>query len=373
MFWFIILLVIIAAIGYVFLNAYNSLQRKAQEIRESLSNISVTMSKKVSLINQLMDVVKNYQESEQLTHLSVVKETGVNAIYSSYKNANTMMTNLQGMAERYPELKSDQQYHRLISNIENIEQEVSSCRKLYNSKVKDYNTTRSSIPTIFVANALGFSNAPYLDFTIEEETLLKEFKTDDGERLNALLNTAKNNIKGSSKTLAISSKDAINKATIAGKKIIKSDQARDLSFFYMLPESTPKGPVSYEDLNILAEDTNWIESVKINQAETEEWLAYADWHSKYNTADQVITIVPERENVVADNEEVNNNLADLASKENTAITAVNDDVEGAEAEEVGSQADISEILNETAAPINNDTVHVNDSTIHKPVINEGRS
>lgn len=297
MLWIIFLLIIVGAIAYTFLSAYNSLQRKAQDIRESLSNISVTMSKKVSLINQLMDVVKNYQDSENLVHLSVVKETGVSAIQSSLHDTNSVMTSIQSMAERYPQLKADQQYHRLINNIESVENEVAKYRKNYNSKVKSYNTTRASIPTIFVANALGFSNAPYLDSSMDSgETILKEFKTDDGERLNSLLSNAKNNIVDSSKSLAYSSKDAIGKATNAGRKIIKQDTLLNegLSYFYILPDSSPKGPVSYEGIMALSEDSEWCQNVKINQQSTEEWITFEEWQSKINTLETtVITPAPE--------------------------------------------------------------------------------
>ena len=287
--WFIILLVIVGGIGYVFLNAYNSLQRKAQEIRESLSNISVTMSKKVGLINQLMDVVKNYQDSENLVHLSAVKETGVSAVQSTLRDTSMMMTSMQSMADRYPDLKADKQYHRLIDNIENIENEVSQYRKNYNSRVKDYNTSRASIPTIFVANALGFSNAPYLDMSMENDgAILKEFRTDDGERLSALLNTAKNNIVDSSRSIANSSKGAIGKATNASKKMIKQDSAGNVTFFYMLPESSPKGPVNHEEIIFLSNDAGWCKNVKINQTSTEEWITFSEWRTK-----NIVEIEPE--------------------------------------------------------------------------------
>lgn len=81
--WQWILLIIVVAVIYLALTSYNTLQRKAQDIKEALSNISVSISKKVNLINQLMDVVKGYQASEQLVHLSVAKETGMSAIYSN--------------------------------------------------------------------------------------------------------------------------------------------------------------------------------------------------------------------------------------------------------------------------------------------------
>lgn len=290
MIWFIILLVLVSLIVYVFLNAYNALQRKAQEIRESLSNISVTMSKKVGLINQLVDVVKNYQDSENLVHLSAVKETGVSAVQSTLKDTTMMMATMQSMADRYPNLKADQQYHRLIDNIEGLEDELAQYRKNYNSKVKDYNTSRASIPTIFVANALGFTNAPYLDMSLENDAaILNEFKTDDGERLNALLNTAKNNIVDSSRSIAQSSKGAIDKATNAHKKPAAQKSIHgNVTYFYMLSTAAPKGPVTDKEIILLSEDRDWCESVKINQTSTEEWLTYDEWLAKSNVLENEI-------------------------------------------------------------------------------------
>lgn len=295
--WLWILLALIAAIIYLVLTSYNSLQRKAHDIKESLSNISVSISKKVNLINQLMDVVRGYQESEQLTHLTVVKETGMNAIYSSYQDSNMMLTNLQGMAERYPDLKADQQYHRLITNIEQCEHEISQWRNEYNARVKAYNSHRSSIPTIFVANGMGFSEAPYLDLTTEnaEQTILKDFKTDDGERLNALFKSAKDNIIDGSKALASTSKVVLDKAADTSKKIASSEQVQGIvdkanvymgkpsttKFFYLLSDSTPKGPVKIEEIIMLAEDPNWVEQVRLSEVGTEQWMSFEEWSTLY--------------------------------------------------------------------------------------------
>ncbi|MFV5490334.1 LemA family protein [Acinetobacter sp. ASP199] len=295
--WKWILLAIVILIIYQVLRSYNTLQRNAQEIKEALSNISVSISKKVNLINQLMDVVKGYQASEQLVHLTVVKETGMNAIYSNYQDSNMMLTNLQGMAERYPDLKADQQYHRLISNIELCEKEISDWRNAYNERVKFYNTFRSSIPTIFIANGMGFSEAPYLDLTVEnaEQTILKDFKTDDGERLNALFKSAKDNIVEGSKSLASTSKIALDKAADAGKKLATSEQVQNLvnkanacidkpnapKFFYLLPDSTPKGPVSLEDILDLAQNDAWAEQVRLSEVGTDQWSTFKEWEALF--------------------------------------------------------------------------------------------
>ncbi len=283
--------VVVVVIGFLALRAYNELQRSAQDIKEALSNTSIATVKKINLINQLMDVVKNYQEGEQLVHLSVSRDTGVQAIHSSHQNSNLMMTSLLGMADRYPELKADQQYHRLVSNIEMCEKDIGQARNHYNRCVKKYNVFRTTIPTIFIANAMGFPDAPYLDLSIEnaENVLLKEFKTDDGERLNAFL-------KNTTQNLADGSKKVIDKATEASKKIANSESAqqltqkvqdlvkhKELTFFYVLPDTPPKGPVDSEKLLELANNDVWVKTVAISEVGKDDWLGFDTWKQMYLT------------------------------------------------------------------------------------------
>lgn len=222
--FFIILLIILGAFLYFVLKSYNTLQGQAQFIKSSLSNISVSLQKKVNLINQLIDIVKNYQEGEQLVHLTVSKDaTRTNDIVAGQRDAQVALMGIQGFSQRYPDLKANEQYQSLMHSIKSIEDEISKQREIFNHHVRQYNTTRGSIPTIFIANALKFSEAPYLDFSIEnmEQNLLKNFNTDSSEHLNALLSSAKNNLVDGSKSIA-------NKALETSKRIIDSEQVQNL-------------------------------------------------------------------------------------------------------------------------------------------------
>ena len=72
MFSLLVILVIVAIIFAVI--SYNTLQKMAQNVRESASNVQVAISKKLSLVNQLIEVVKNYQAGEQLVQLKVSQD-----------------------------------------------------------------------------------------------------------------------------------------------------------------------------------------------------------------------------------------------------------------------------------------------------------
>lgn len=188
---------VIAAIAFW---GYNTLRSLSENIREGWSNIGVVGKKQVSLINQLIDVVKGYQESEKLIMLKVSDDvSSANQLAQLHQQSSMVLSAVGGMAQKFPELKSNSQYQRLIDSIQTCEAQLESARQKYNSSVKAYNVTRSSIPHVFYASTLGFKNAPYLEFDGETPLLevgaMKSFiSDDDGERLNLLLGQAGNKL-----------------------------------------------------------------------------------------------------------------------------------------------------------------------------------
>lgn len=172
---------------------YNALRRLSESIREAWSNTGVVAKKQVSLVNQLIDVVKGYQESEKLVMLKISDDnTNASALSQMHHQAGTVLSTISGMAQRFPELKANEQYQRLIDSIQSCENQLEQSRQNYNGHVKTYNSKRSSLPTVFYASAIGFNAAPYLNFEGNEITAdvgaLQSFAADDdGERLNALI------------------------------------------------------------------------------------------------------------------------------------------------------------------------------------------
>lgn len=208
------LLFLILIIGGVAFWGYNTLRALSENIRESWSNIGVVGKKQVSLINQLIDVVKGYQESEKLVMLKVSEDvSSTNQLAQMHMQSNMVLSTIGNMAQKFPELKANNQYQRLIDSIQACEAQLENARQQYNRSVKTYNTTRSSIPHVFYAVTLGFKNAPYLEFSDDTPVLevgeMKPFMTDqDGEMINKLLGQAGNKLL-----------EASNKALDGGKQI----------------------------------------------------------------------------------------------------------------------------------------------------------
>lgn len=271
-FWLLVWLAVI--LGFIAFKSYNKLQRHAQAIHERSSNIQVAVSKKLSLINQLIDVVKNFQESEQFTHLKIAQDNSSASLSSAYQQSSVILTSLQGVAERFPTLKASEQYHRLVDSIQGCETDVQGQRESYNLAVREYNTVRLSMPTVFVAAMMGFSIAPYLEFDvagIAEPGHLKSFKTDDGERLQQLLSSAGGQIAGASRLL-------VNQATLAGK--IAVEAVRDKApgspdFFYQVPGGVPAGPIKLQALIDQVNAGHLPGNLQVAEAGSPDWQSLA--------------------------------------------------------------------------------------------------
>lgn len=223
-------LFIATVLAVVAFMGYNKLRGLSEAIREGWSNIGVVAKKQVSLINQLQDVVKGYQESEKLVMLKVSSDvSSANQLAQLHQQSSMVLSAVGSMAQKFPELKANDQYQRLIDSIQTCEAQLESARQKYNASVKVYNVARSSIPHIFYASTLGFKNAPYLEFDGETPLLevgaMKAFVSDDdGERLNILLGQAGN------KLLAVGNKaleGSKQLAEAAHEKIMKIQEAKD--------------------------------------------------------------------------------------------------------------------------------------------------
>ena len=216
MFYFILLLVIV--IGVV-LMGYNKLRALSENLKESWSNIGVILRTQNSLVTQLIEVAKDYQENEKLITFKVSEDMSVGAVSQAYQQQGAVLATVAGVAQRFPELKSNEQYNNLMQSLNKLEDELSLKRGQYNSAAKQYNVQRTSIPHVFYSTSLGFKPAPYLNLDADTKDFvdLDVAISDDGERLNALL-------AGASGRVINAGKEMSSKAIETGKNIVDKSQ-----------------------------------------------------------------------------------------------------------------------------------------------------
>ena len=86
---------------------------------------------------------------------------------SNYNSSNSRK--LQLSVENYPELKANEQFHRLQNSIEDMELQLQAIRRTYNAAVTDYNNTIEMFPSSVVARQQGHHQEELIDIPEPEQ------------------------------------------------------------------------------------------------------------------------------------------------------------------------------------------------------------
>ena len=165
-----ILLVIglVALIAYV-VGIYNILVRLANNIDKAWSNIDVILKQRHDELPKLVEVCNSYMMHERETLESVTKARNA---YSAGLNINDKaqaenqivgaLGKLFAVAEQYPDLKANQEFLAIQQRISALESTIADRREFYNDSVNLYNIAIEQIPTLWVAQQVGYTERPLL-------------------------------------------------------------------------------------------------------------------------------------------------------------------------------------------------------------------
>ena len=146
---------------------YNRLVWQRNQVRASWAQIDVQLKRRYDLIPNLVETVKGYAAHERGTLEAVVaaRSGAVNAAEQGANpaqraEAENMLTQTLGrlfaLAENYPNLKANENFLSLQTELSGTEDRIAYARQFYNSAVQTYNTSIQSIPTNVVAGVGGF-------------------------------------------------------------------------------------------------------------------------------------------------------------------------------------------------------------------------
>ena len=152
----IVLLVTGAAIYLVIV--YNGLVRLQNEIGRAWANIDVLLKQRHDEVPNLVACVKGYMDHERQTleAVTLARAASINAASIPQKaQADALLTSALRsffvVAERYPQLKADQNFLALQNRISDLEERIADRREFFNDDVNTYNTRIAQLPEVFVA------------------------------------------------------------------------------------------------------------------------------------------------------------------------------------------------------------------------------
>lgn len=166
---------ILVLLGLAGVIIYNKLVSLKNTVKSSWSDIDVQLKKRYDLVPNLVETVKGYAAHEKTVFEKVTearaKAMGAATPGEKAKAENMFTESLKSifaLAEAYPELKANENFMQLQSQLKDLEDQIEYARRYYNAVVRDYNILIESFPSNLIASSFGFKQEEFFELESPE-------------------------------------------------------------------------------------------------------------------------------------------------------------------------------------------------------------
>lgn len=175
----IITVVVIALVAIWGISSYNGLVSMDENVSNQWANVETQYQRRSDLIPNLVNTVKGYAKHEsqtleavmaarsQATQVKIDPSNCTPQQLTAYQKAQgdvtTALGKLLAITENYPDLKANQNFLELQSQLEGTENRINVARKDFNDTAKKYNTSLRRFPRNIIASMFGFEKRAYFE------------------------------------------------------------------------------------------------------------------------------------------------------------------------------------------------------------------
>jgi LemA protein len=178
----LIVVAVIAVILVVWIiGIYNNLVALRNNRENAFANIDVQLKQRYDLIPNLVNTVKGYAEHEKgvLERVTAARTAamGATSLNDKIQAENALSSALAGLkvsVEAYPDLKANQNFLELQTELADIENKLAAVRRFFNSATKELNTAVQSFPAVLFAGMFGFHQEPMFEVPQEERAAVQK-------------------------------------------------------------------------------------------------------------------------------------------------------------------------------------------------------
>jgi LemA protein len=170
---------------------YNTIQVQDEATKSAWSEVVNQYQRRADLIPNLVNTVKGFAAQEQAVLIGVTEArakatqvqvkaddpTSLQQFQAAQGELSSALSRLMVVVEKYPELKSDQNFRDLQAQLEGTENRITVARNRYIQAVQDYNVTIRKFPVNLTAMIFGYDVKP--NFTVENEATIAKPPTVD--------------------------------------------------------------------------------------------------------------------------------------------------------------------------------------------------
>lgn len=180
--------ILVVLVGWI-VGAYNGLVTLDEETNGKWAQVESAYQRRADLIPNLVNTVKGYADFEKETLTGVIearsKATGItidanNLTPEAIANFQAAQGQLSGAlsrllvtVERYPDLKANQNFLGLQSQLEGTENRIKIERDRFNTSIKNFNSTIRKFPKTIIASSFGFEKKGYFEADQGTENVLE--------------------------------------------------------------------------------------------------------------------------------------------------------------------------------------------------------
>lgn len=167
----VVVLVLVVILGLWVAGVYNGLVRLRNLVQEAWRQIDVELERRHDLIPNLVETVRGYATHERQALDSVVQaraaavapSASVQQQAAAEGALSSALGRLFAVAEAYPNLKANQNFLALQTELTETEDRVAAGRRFYNANVRELNTRVESFPSNLFASVFHFARAEYFE------------------------------------------------------------------------------------------------------------------------------------------------------------------------------------------------------------------
>ncbi|PLX82882.1 MAG: hypothetical protein C0614_05860 [Desulfuromonas sp.] len=156
--------------------SYNRLVRDRNRVETAWSDIDVQLKKRHDLIPKLVATVDQYAAFERSTLTTLIElRSRVNSVDDLKRKGalegeiGSGLRSLMALVEAYPQLKADQNFLQLQTELSEVENQIQYARRFYNGTVRNLNTRIESFPDLLIARLFGCRQRQFFELEGEHE------------------------------------------------------------------------------------------------------------------------------------------------------------------------------------------------------------
>src|SRR3990167_6017499 len=175
--WLILIVLVLALVTFVAL--YNRFVSLKQRVKEAMSDIDVQLKRRYDLIPNLIETVKGHAAHERgvfeevtnarakATQVHVdpsnITAEQITAMAGAESALGASLGKLLAVAEAYPDLKANQNFSQLQTELTDTENKIQAARRFYNGNVRDLKIALQSFPSNIVGSTFNFKEEQFFE------------------------------------------------------------------------------------------------------------------------------------------------------------------------------------------------------------------